>query len=676
MGAMSSYTAPQKYADNDTKVGWVKEAVQEGQAWLATSRSARDWDRSIDLIAGDDMMVDADDPKSEIKVNLTKRIIREQVSAVSNMRFVSSYRTDNSAFDDHAHVLNKLNDAWYVNTRADRALKKGYQWAAGLGTGYIGPVWDPHFHARQRGDIRLNVFGPRQVLPIQMPSDHDLQRSYAIVTVEEMPINLAKATFPKYAADIVPDRDSPNYLSKGLSKVQQWVSPFMRVGNTGRGKEDSANFPTVDVFNVYIADLTINVTDHEIAMGEYGTSWGYTVPFIGQEIPSGQRNAAGQTLYRKATEEDARLYPLLRRIRCSRTTVFYDDTSQWWHGMFPYVRLTFDEWPWDALGLSVSRDTGPIERSNNRILRAVDNSMNVRLAPPLQFDENVFSRGLMESIDLRAPNEEIAVNMSMGDAIKPILPADYYNFPANILQHLKDNEERAQWLTGTKDLSAMAKAGRIPSGDTLEKMMELAGPLAIDTARSMEDVVGQLGRMNLALFFQFYSLKRRIQIVGKDGTVEQDYDYDPGNMIPSHAAGEDPDKPSDQSMVQRAREHVSNFYYWINPKSQHQQTQWSRKLLMLQLVKLGFDKFPIDPWTIAKALEIEDEFGPPPDGTHTIMQRAQAWRHILREYAAEDQKMMAAASGGQGPGRPNSGHAPPQLKSKDGGTRTTMTTSK
>jgi hypothetical protein len=65
--------------------------------------------------------------------------------------------------------------------------------------------------------------------------------------------------------------------------------------------------------------------------------------------------------------------------------------------------------------------------------------------------------------------------------------------------------------------------------------------------------------------------------------------------------------------------------------------------------------------------------GPEPEGTHNMFERWVAEQHITRELAEELQG--GPAGGGQGPGRPATNKKAPQIKSKDGGTRSTIATS-
>ena len=82
---MSRYTVPSRDADPDRKLGWLREAEQEGIAFLKSNRAYEDIDKGIDTIAGID-----DDPAPEslsnVYSNRLKRQLREVVATLSNLR--------------------------------------------------------------------------------------------------------------------------------------------------------------------------------------------------------------------------------------------------------------------------------------------------------------------------------------------------------------------------------------------------------------------------------------------------------------------------------------------------------------------------------------------------------------------------------------------------------------
>ena len=675
MARMSSYEIPPREATDDEKLGVLREQWSQSVAFLQNQRAFLDFDKAIDIISGTEED-DVPEGLSDIKFNKIKRQSRERIATLSNLRPLWGFRTDNEDLLQQNQVLNKMMLGWYHSTFADRGIRSSLQYMDVLGTGALVPKWERDFWTMGRGDIALSAYGPRDILPIQMPKDHNLQKAYAVTIRTEMPIVLAWNMWPLQRDKIVPDREQPSGLRKAVSKISKFFSPVFTLGAPGKNKEnEEAVFPTVDIFETYIIDLSVNRTEKPIMMGQPGTSWYYEVPFIGQDLATGIIDPkTGSELTRKATDEDCLLYPLRRLIQSTNTGVLYDDTSYWWHGMAPVVLFKSDDWAWEYLAFSIVRDLASLQKSETSALRAIDDALNARLRPPLGYDETAVSQTFMERFDPRQPGQTVPMNLAFNaDLIKPIIPYQFYDVPPWITEHLKANEERMDYLAAVRDIAALAKARQIPASESIEKIMELAGPILTDMSRGMERSMCQLGMMWKGLAFQFYNARRRVEVIGQDGITKEDYLYEPGNMTPSHLPGEDRTRPSAFNQVQRAKYYMNCFFFQITPNSLHQITQTSRRLQYLQLQKSGS---PIDPWTIAEIFDIP-QFGPPPKGTTTVMERWVAWQRMQMEFKVELQKELGAqgAGGGQ-PGRPASNVAPAKIVQKDGGTRSTMATSR
>lgn len=685
-----SYKAPDANAKPDEKLGWAKSARSEGQQFLETQPAYRSIDESIGILQG---ITKENIPKnlSKVKVNRIKRSVREYVAFMSKLRPIWGYKVDNSDFAPQAVILNKLLKAWWFNTFADRGLRSGLQYAAGEGTGYIIPLWEKDYWTMGRGEIKLSACGAKSVLPVQVPRSGDLQQAYATTVVAEVPINKARSTYPFFAEQIVPDRRSPSFLKKGLTKVQKFLSPALQVG----GKQDNAydtNFPVVDIHYTYINDQSINTTDKVMLMGEPGTSWHYEVPSLGSDIRAGQ-DKSGNPVFRKATPEDARIYPLRRLMIWTNSVLLYDDTSFFWHGKVPVVPLKLDDSVWSFLGTPIPADVAPIQVDNDRLMRAISDAHNAKLRPPIMYDENIVSKTFAGRFDPRQGGQQVGFNLSMGDPIKTIMDSRFYDVSPQITAWIESQEQRMDHQIGLPDITALARARALPAGDNLEKFFEMVGPIVEDSSRNMERSLRDVGEMWKGLFFQFYSTKRKVQMLGADGVTEEEFDFEPGTMIPSHLPGEDTSRHSEHSPIARAKAHQHNFYMHIVPRSLHEVTQVSRKLLYLQMYRAGF---PIDPWTMAEIMDIEN-FGDPPTGAQTVMERWVAWQRMQAELRADLEKMLQQmaqeAQGAQGTdfrtvlegminptargtgGRPPSGQKAPTLKTKDGGTRTTLTES-
>jgi hypothetical protein len=302
--------------------------------------------------------------------------------------------------------------------------------------------------------------------------------------------------------------------------------------------------------------------------------------------------------------------------------------------------MYFDDWAWEFLGYSMTRDLDSIEQSSNALRRGMDDSANARLRPALMHDDRTISDSLMETLDVRQGGQTVGVDFTAGERpIRPILEPGYYDVPQWIPNVIAANDEMMKYLSGVNDFTAVAKARQLPSSDSLEKIMEMAGPLVTDISRNLEASLGRLGEMVKCMFFQFYTAPRRLQILGETGKVDGDSDYyEPSTMIPSHMDDEDIETPSKYTTVQRAQKYMNSFFFKITPNSLHQINQMARKLLYIQLQKAGQ---PIDPWTMAQINDIPN-FGPPPAGTTTVFERWVAFEKIKGELTAHIQAKAQA----------------------------------
>jgi hypothetical protein len=712
--SVNQYVMPVAEAPLDTKLGWLKESVREGETFIRNQTAQSDFQKAKDIIAG--IFQDKINQQlSRMNVNLQKRLIREMVAQMSNLRSFANFTTDNRDLDENASSLNKLVISWYKSTFADRGLKKGLQYAGAYGTGYVGPDWKSNFYTRGRGEIILKAYPADNVLPVQVPMDGNIQRAYVVTIREEVPINLARAMFPAKSHMITPDRTAPIGLRKGIARMSSFLSPVLNrfAADQKSRKAIDTVFPTVDIYQSYIMDMTVNEGPVPRVMGEPGTYWNYTVPVMGSEIVDPNNGKS-----RLAGPEDAMLYPWRRLITWCNSAILRDDTSYWWHGEVPATPFYFDKWPWEFLGYSMTRDLSSIEEATNAIRRAMDDSANARLRPALMYDDRTISSSLMETLDTREPGKAVGVDFTTTEMpVRPVLPANYYDVPAWIPQEIQTREQLMKYLSGVLDTSAITEASQIPSSDTVEKMWAMAGAMVEDICRENEASICALMRQVKGMMFEFYQAPRRFQMLGPDGITKQDMEYfEPGSMVPDHMPWENKSIPSNYSPVLRARHFMDSFFLLPQPNSMHNISQMSRKLLYIQFQKAGL---PLDPWTMADVCDIPN-YGRPPQGTNTVMERWVAFQRMQGELQASIQAdaqlvmaqaqlqaqmatqaitgaMMGGAAGaqvdaqnqggggsqenppqvGEKPqeGRPPSFEKAPTLEQKDDGTRSTISTS-
>jgi len=319
-GRMIDWKVPPRDASETRKIGWMQEAIQTGTNWLRAQRAYQDYDLGIDIIA--DLSSEKVIPgRSDISSGELKRNIREHISTLADLRPLWGYKTENRDLYDQMGVLNKLLLGWYMTTFADRGIRRALQWAGAMGKGYSSPIYMPDDWTIGRGDIHLLDYGPRDVLIIQPTRDNNLQRAYAVLIRNEVPIALAHSMYPHLQHLIKPDREAPSMMRRGVEKVQRFLSPVLNIlGSTAGGKENTpAIFPTVDIWHAYINDDAINETDSPIYMGTPDTSWHYKVEPYKGKIRSGF-DKDGHETFREAERADARIYPF-RRLMVQTSTV-------------------------------------------------------------------------------------------------------------------------------------------------------------------------------------------------------------------------------------------------------------------------------------------------------------------------------------------------------------------
>lgn len=733
--AYSQYEIPPYGTTAPQLLGWLLEANQQGNAWLSSQRASTNWASLAELMEDQSGPGDESSMMSQTTYPKPKRIARELVASLAGFRHEGEFKVlwDNAKYDK-AHVLTDLDRNWYTSTNANAAHRQALQSGVIKGTGYLYEEWDPFYWGPQRGEIKLSFFDPADVTFLQMPRDNDIQRAYMVILRYELPINLARrmyARYPTFAANLVPDQESPSWLLKGLKAVQQFVSPALRVAGRTRPSAQGS-YPTVNVYHAYTMDTAANESMEPMMMGVPGANWSYRVPALGSEINTGLPNpATGEQWTRPANREDALMFPLRRFTIWSNTGVATDGSSPWWHGEVPLARIRFNDLPWNALGGSLIQDIVSINGGVEALIRNIEDSAAARLNPPAIFDDGLVSKSWAEAFNPRLAGVRGAAPLGAGDPIKFPVPPEHYDVPQWILQFIESQEGREDYITAVRDVSAIAKAKQIPGADTLEKLLEMAGPIVQDLVRQLEEPFRQLGEWRKAYYFQFYNAARVIQTVGPDEFDPDEWNYSsdiPEDQIPTHvqdrkrmlgpdrfaqfaqsgsyqfdpsqlggmAAGGTPQENRDA-----LKRSITEFRYEVTESGLNEIHRMTTKLFYIQLMKEGF---PISWWTMAKVAKIPN-FGPPPQGTNTEMERWIAQQHLKIDLQADlQQEMMQSqvgqmgggqvgapgAGGGQNgevppiqnlfggsrSGRGQSYQRPPRMVSKDHGARSTITTAK
>jgi hypothetical protein len=139
----------------------------------------------------------------------------------------------------------------------------------------------------------------------------------------------------------------------------------------------------------------------------------------------------------------------------------------------------------------------------------------------------------------------------------------------------------------------------------------------------MESFLREFAMITASNFFQFYDTPRRLAVLGSDGITFEDFDYDPGTMIPDFVNDNDKESNVVKPRYERAKEFLRSFTYHVSPGSLLAASEVTSKLLYLQLARAGI----IDVWTLLEKLDIPN-VGAPPQGANTITERLVAQMNI------------------------------------------------
>jgi len=655
-------------------LGKMKELLEAGKSFLEGQTAWNEIPRAYDILSGDSPGKLAG--YSTLSINRIKMNFRNLVATVANLKPTGQALTKNREMIQSVDRLNRMKSHWWTSTFADRKYRKACQWTCALGISYLEPWYDPNFYAPGRGEIAVKVRGPAAVYPVMLTEDNDLQKAYAVTIAEPIPLHIVMANYPQFASVIVPTRSFSGWMGRLWDRVrrptaqQNGVLGVLATPQRSIGHE----MPIVDVYTTYIMDPSVNNTGQDIPMGDPGTSWEYTVPFVGKQIASGLRDLRGQPILRTATAEDCRLFPLRRRVIWTDTCVLKDGSSPYLHGRVPLVPLRFDDQPWDYLGTSIIHDTWKIQKAINQIWRAIVDSVLVRLQPPLKYDPNVIDPAAMARINTRIPGQTIQGALGMGDPVAPLLPVAFWDVPQWIIQVITMLYDELDKLSVVKDLMAVAKAKQVPSADSIEKILEAAGPVVQDICRGGEEVTSQFDQLFYPMALQFWGADKVFHVLGEDGALKESIDFDPGNIIPSHLPGEDRRQPSQFATWERTRWTIDQLSYEIEPFSQAQVSRIGRNLVLLQARKSGVT---VSNHTIGKGLTINvGELPLMRSGKVAVTEFEKVEVETEMMHAMQEDMQAGQPQQGQGRGRPNSNQTPPSLKSKDGGTRSTIATSR
>jgi len=622
-------------------LGWIKEAVQEGDAFLKQQIGYNLVEPTTRMILGNDRGELRSSELSNTVDNEFGNIALQLAAAMTDVKPFWEFKTANPAFERQAEILGKLSYHWWGGRHIDRVFMDAIKFCLVAGSGYLHTVWDPTIQ-----DLITYAEYPLDVLPIRpMPGGQSIQDCFAVIIRREKTVNELRARWPNHASEIKATRDAAAASEDDQNTAARIVqalnrSPWSRyreflskaVANFAGG-----TIPVTDQYTAYVRDPSINDTTNTILMGPWSEDGKKPLVNWAYDVKPGQK-----------------LYPRGRTVVATPLTRLYDGPSNYWHGNFPISKLTLDRWPYPKawLGKSPLWDCVDDQRALNRAQRAIEDHVEKFVGPDLIVDQSTgLSQKAIDALDTRKARGKFKRRPGPGKGFEINYPAP---LPAEIITRPQMIIERMRSKAGISAIDAVLKLQQLPEADTIEKLMEASTAPVRARSRELEAFMREFALQRAYDFTQYYTVSQRIAIAGADGITIEDFDYDPGSLVPAHI-GSDYDssgnlRPEAMDFVRprldRAGDFLRYFTYHVTPGSLLKSAKITDQLMYLQLFRAGI----LDPITLLEKLEVAN-IGEPAGIGKTIIERLQ--------WAAQNglQGQVSAA------GRKSSGQRPPQQKS-------------
>ncbi len=555
---------------------------------------------------------------SQVTSNRFAHIALTQSASLTDIKPFWEYRTENKRYEQQAVLANKLALHKWLMRKQDVKFADCIKYCLAGATSYAHLVYN-----KSIDDQDFLALGPLDVLPIRPNSGYDIQDCFGVLIRQERSVNYLVQRFGEYFTNLIkPDRYGTLEANERYSQQQRQLeamgittAPFWAAQEKSLQKSNALTVPMCDLWTLYVKDQTRNEGSKPKFMGEEGDPNGYWI------------------------KPGELLYPRLRRIEFCSSVVFADRPSPYWHGMFPTVKLTLDQWPWGWLGKSPMWDLLPLQAELDEMIRAIGDIVRQFAQPGIAANQNAIARAVMDKLNTRMAGMKYRTNPAAGPQSINMLYPQGIQLEA-LYKHVEFLINEMETLSGVRDIAAVMRLGQIPSSETIEKMVEAMTPLVRLRSRALEAVCRDFAMITLSNLFQFETLPKRLATLGPQGMTFEDFDSDPNIMVPAFI--EEAGLGSDSTRQQRAAAMLRMFTYNVAPGSLLSASEVTNKMLYFQLWRAGL----LDRETLAEKLSIPN-YGELPGVT------------ILEKLASEQQMF-----GPQMPspaGRPATGQASPKM---------------
>jgi len=523
---------------------WIGHAIQEGVSANKAEHSYDHIGESIDAIMGIDEPRIRSPKLSRGRFNKLQTIALELRALLTDIKPFWTYSTNADRYQRQADIFGKLSKSWFLRRGIDQVFRDSIDYVLVAGTGYIHMFYNPDALGPRdldtgittQGDIDAVAEDPRDcgMIRFQGGDKRSVQNARGAWVRRERPIDYFERVYGKDAVkNLKIDRYGYEKESPSARRLREAEEALMSEGAPNAALFGGApaqaiggKIPVTDEFTVYLHDFSVNESKVAKEMG----------PWADDPDEPGQRIPASPWSY--LAEPGKRLYPFGRRIVATRYGILEDGPGHFHHGMLPVCKVTLDTWAWARWGTSPIHPLLSLQRDVDENLRAIQDHIRRAAKRNFIYDKKAISPNLAKGFNTRLSGMQLGVNPGLepGKAfqIVPEPPLD-----AAIPEHLKFLLDSMDELSGVANLRGLAELNQMPSGDTIEQLIQAMTPLVRARSRSLEVFIREFAMMLASMFMQFYPLELRLRLLGADGMTWEDWDYKSGDLMPDFIKDED-----------------------------------------------------------------------------------------------------------------------------------------
>ncbi len=511
--------------------------------------------------------------KSTFYSNRLDKARVDNLALLTDTRPVIDVYSRREDLKQQADIVHKVFEHEWIDKDMDLDLIRVTDITKMMGTGFwkIGATYPGH--------MKVISYGPDSVMPVQ--PGFSIQESTGVLCRTWKALSYYKTRFPFDSQGI--EREAGTFDVRGGSGkynrpdnldeyVWNGLSPAMQraLGQTNPPPEaQSSIFKSVELQEIYVDDPSINDSKKPILMRHPywpldAYNWWYWV------------------------QPGERLYPRKRLIIFGGNKRLYDGPSPYWHGLYPFACLRLNPVPWSFWGLSQYRNLLPINNAINEVVAGIMDMTKRALNPQAMTRQGAVAPASWKEFFSDMPGAKLTMN-AMANVSSDVRYMDPPNIPPYVfnllLQYLIPEFDR---MSNALDVNAMGKKKQVPSGETLDQMRDSLNTSLRLEERYLEVFLRDVGTQCLSHVFQFYTTRQRLKMLGSDGTTLEDYDFDPGTLIPDE--------------VLPKSDHWKSFGLHLKSGSLHGGSKDREKMYALQLASRGL--IPIQ--HLYKTLEIQN----------------------------------------------------------------------